>query len=143
MSLELSPLQQHCLAGIGIPQFQSRLKSASMTTEIETEAEQVKVEQPSMNHEGTPVTQVAEAQAPYDKSAYQAPAHLLSQLETALDYVAKATSQQRTTWQVNVDASEIQWCDNELQLPPLEAVFSTPSLKKSLWTFLSELSDKQ
>lgn len=141
MSLELSPLQQHCLAGIGIPQFQSRLKLASMTPEVE--AEQVKVEQPSMNQEGTPATQVAEAQAPYNKPAYQAPAHLLFQLETVLNYVAKATSQQSISWQVNVDASEIQWCDNELQLPPLEAVFSTASLKKSLWALLSELSDKQ
>lgn len=141
MSLELSSLQQHCLAGIGIPQFQSRLKLASMTTEIESE--QVKIEQPSINREGTPATQVAEAQAPYDKSAYQAPAHLLSQLEKVLNYVAKESSQQNISWQVNVDASEIQWRDNELQLPPLEAVFSTPSLKKSLWTLLSELSDKQ
>lgn len=143
MSLELTPLQQHCLAGIGIPQFQSRLKLASMTTEIEAEAEQVKVEQPSMNQEGAPTTQVAEVQTHYNKPAYQAPAHLLSQLETALDYVAKATSQQSIAWQVDIDACEIQWCDSELLLPPLETVFSTPSLKRSLWTFLSELSNKQ
>ncbi|MGB1297210.1 MAG: hypothetical protein ACPG8A_02995 [Psychrobium sp.] len=143
MSLELTPLQQHCLAGIGIPQFQSRLKLASMTTEIETEVEQATAEQLSMNQVEAPATQVAEAQASYNKPAYQAPANLLSQLETVLSYVAKATSQQSIAWQVNVEANAIQWCDNELKLPPLETVFSTPSLKKSLWNLLSELSNEQ
>lgn len=114
-----------------------------MTTEIETEVEQATAEQRSINQVEAPATQVAEAQASYNKPAYQAPANLLSQLEAVLSYVAKATSQQSIAWQVNVDAKEIQWCDNELKLPPLETVFSTPSLKKSLWNLLSELSNEQ
>jgi hypothetical protein len=62
------------------------------------------------------------------------PPLLVAQLERAIDYCHQQAKQPvKLSWVVDHNLSQIERADNQLLLPDLTKVFTTPTLKKQLW----------
>lgn len=119
MPIELTPLQQHCLKGIGISLWQLR----------NTPQQPVLLE-----------TSVAESTCAYhsDNKAIDEPKSLISQLEAALAYVKHQQGiKHDIRWKTSAKCNTVRFDEHRLLLPPLAEVFSSHRLKKQLWTLLS------
>lgn len=124
MSLELTPLQHHCLDGMGITLWRNR---TSQSTQSQGDA-QLTAAMPEIN----------EPEAAYDvnKLGTVQPQHLVKQLQALFDYVAKYDKSIK--WQVNDDETVSSIIDGHLTLPPLVKLFNSPPLKKQLWRLLAD-----
>lgn len=147
MSLQLTPLQQHCLKGIGITPWQYR----QAPTQHSLSQERVTSEQAPLatsdrllagvEEQAGATTSTCEAvkepETDYiiPKTLTAQPAHLVKELERALEYVAKHNK--AIAWQVHETNTPLDFNEDKLVLPPLEILFNSPSLKKQLWQLLS------
>lgn len=131
MSLQLTPLQQHCLAGIGITPWQCRQAPAPHRPS----QEHATSEQAETTTSTCEAVKEPEADYVIPKTVSEQPAHLVKELERALEYVAKHN--RAIAWQVHDTNSQLDLTEDKLMLPPLETLFNSPSLKKQLWQLLS------
>lgn len=118
MTLQLSSLQQHCLAGIGISTWQQHTPSSSEINEP-----------------------VAEYALSTKKNAHvennnHIEQHLGVQIETALNYVLNHTDNS-FKWCVDEHSQCSTLVDDQLTLPTLPFLLSDRLLKKELWTLIS------
>lgn len=119
MTLQLSPLQQHCLAGIGITTWQQKNTTPhSKINEPVADYALVKDNIPVFNRQSD-VKQ-----------------HLVTQIEMALKY-ASDHGDMTFTWCVDESSTSSSLVDNQLTLPNLPLLFADSSLKKELWILLS------
>ena len=119
MTLQLSPLQQHCLAGIGITTWQQQnITPHSEINEPVADYALVKDNITVFNRQSD-VKQC-----------------LVAQIETALEY-ASNHGDMTFTWCVDEDSTSSSLIDNQLTLPNLPLLLADSSLKKELWTLLS------
>lgn len=119
MSIELTPLQQHCLKGIGISPW--ALRSSPQQVVLKTEL----VAEPTMEYQ---INNQSEPES----------AHLVHQLESALAYVKQQqTLSDEIDWSTSKSTTDVSFKNNQLTLPLLADVFSSHSLKKQLWKLLS------
>ncbi len=130
MSLQLTPLQQHCLKGIGITPWQYR-QAPTQHSPSQEHATSEPAETTTSTCEA-----VKEPVADYviPKTVSEQPAHLVKELERALEYVAKHNK--AIEWQVHETNSQVALTEGKLMLPSLETLFNSPSLKKQLWQSL-------
>ena len=147
MSLQLTPLQQHCLKGIGITPWQYRKVPSqhSSSQELATPEETslpASVELLTGLKKQTDTTAnsceaIKEPNADYvlPETLTAQPAFLVKELERALEYVAK--HDKAIEWQVHEANSQLVLKENKLLLPSLDTLFNSSSLKKQLWQLLS------
>ena len=146
MSLQLTPLQQHCLKGIGITPWQYRHAptqpdlAPDLASPEETPSP-VNAELLTDVREQSDITAsiceaVKEPDADYaiPETSTMQPAHLIKELERALEYVAK--HDKAIEWQVH-QTKQLALKADKLLLPSLDTLFNSPSLKKQLWQLLS------
>jgi len=107
MNLNLSPLQQYSLESIGIDLWQLR--------------QQAEV--------------VENTERCIDPQVDQDAPHLIAQLELALNY-CQQHSDKSIDWVIKEQDSAITLVGEQLQLPPLQQIFSNTQLKRQLWSVL-------
>jgi len=125
MALQLTALQQHCLAGIGISTWHQR----HITT-----SHQVK-ESVAHYANAAPQESTIALQESYSV-VNEGDIHAKAQIDKALAYIA-SFDKSAVTWRVDSAVSTISSADNELILPNLPHVLSDSSLKKQLWSLLT------
>ncbi len=142
MTLQLSALQKHCLAGIGIKPWQQRSNAVCITKSV--------INDMPDNELDITVHVVNEAAASYEKSSGVdndlshnnndsiIPPAFITEIELATNYVKKHSGVQ-LDWKIDQHASSLSLIDNTLIIPNTFKFLTTSDIKKQAWMLISKV----
>lgn len=130
MTLELSPLQKHCLASIGITPWQQRQEIVNTETN-----ESVKQDAQTKSSD----LQVAEPAANYQhKTEEILPAPFITEIKLVINYVMEHSGVQ-LDWQIDHNQSSLLVRDNVIIIPNAAEFLTATDVKKHAWQLISQL----
>jgi len=127
MTLELSPLQKHCLAGIGITPWQQRqeiVNTAPVKQDVQTKSSDLQVAEPAANYQ--------------HKTEEIVPAPFITEIELVINYVMEHSGVQ-LDWQIDHSQSSLLLRDNTIIIPNAAEFLTATDVKKHAWKLISQL----
>jgi len=128
MTLELSPLQKHCLAGIGITPWQQR-KHVSVPASHSNVADEQAIKEPTANYEHIIAQYCVVDNKDIISDAF------VTEIELAINYVIEHGGI-KLDWKVDKHASSLAIIEDTLIIPDASEFLSNNDVKKQAWTLL-------